>query len=328
MRPWLRLISLPCLMALGVWAWSPGPAAAATKVSFGQVSPTATIWPAVVATKKGFFAANGVEIDMVSIGVSPGMQAVASGSLNIMHNTCNAPISFLEAGGTGVHISLVSMGIHPGVVFGKKGVRGPADLKGQVVGTSSIKSGSTVLLRRVLKARGLGPSDYDVVAGQGSAQIFQGLQAGALSAVWLVPPQSLSAAIGGFPVIGTFQEVAPKFPFVCFVTNDNWVKNNTAVAQGFAKAWLAAVAWLYDPANRAEAEKLLADELKLQPAIAAATYDELIAKSPNTFPRDGKVDLDVLRGMIDVMVEGEELPAPPKGDLRRFLDDTMLSGTK
>ncbi len=133
---------------------------------------------------------------------------------------------------------------------------------------------------------------------------------------------------GGFPLIGTFQEVAPKFPFVCFVTNDNWVKNNTAVAQGFAKAWLSAVAWLYDPANRAEAEKLLADELKLQPAIAAATYDELIAKSPNTFPRDGKVDLDVLRGMIDVMVEGEELPAAPKGDLRRFLDDTMLSGNK
>ena len=328
MRHWLRLTSLPCLMMLGVWAWSPSPAAAATKVSFGQVSPTATIWPAVVATKKGFFAANGVEIDMVSIGVSPGMQAVASGSLNIMHNTCNAPISFLEAGGTGVHISLVSMGIHPGVVFGKKGVKGAADLKGQVVGTSSIKSGSTVLLRRVLKARGLGPGDYDVVAGQGSAQIFQGLQAGALAAVWLVPPQSLSAIAGGFPVIGTFQEVAPKFPFVCFVTNDNWVTNNTAVAQGFAKAWLAAVAWLYDPANRAEAEKLLADELKLQPAIAAATYDELIAKSPNTFPRDGKVDIDVLRGMIDVMVEGEELPAPPKGELRRFFDDTMLSGSK
>ena len=262
---WLIDCGSPRWHALRRWAfrYRPAPATAATKVSFGQVSPTATIWPAFVATKKGFFAQNGVEIDMVSIGVSPGMQAVASGSLNIMHNTCNAPISFIEAGGNGVHISLVSMGIHPGVVVGKKGVKSAADLKGQVVGTSSIKSGSTILLRRVLKARGLGPSDYDLVAGQGSAQIFQGLQAGALAAVWLVPPQSLSRINGGFPVIGTFKEVAPKFPFVCFVTNDNWVKNNTAAAQGFAKAWLAAVAWLYDPANRAEAEKLLADELKL-----------------------------------------------------------------
>jgi ABC-type nitrate/sulfonate/bicarbonate transport system substrate-binding protein len=323
----LRLAALACITALGVTA-SALPGAAATKVSFGQVSPTATIWPAFVATRKGFFAQNGVEIDMVSIGVSPGMQAVASGSLNIMHNTCNAPISFTEAGGKGVRISLVSMGIHPGVVVGKKGVKSAADLKGQVVGTSSIKSGSTILLRRVLKARGLGPSDYDLVAGQGSAQIFQGLQAGAMAAVWLVPPQSLVALNGGFPAIGTFEEVAPKFPFVCFVTNDNWVKNNTAVAQGFAKAWLAAVAWLYDPANRVEAEKILSDELKISPAIAAATYDQLIAKSPNTYPRDGKVDLDVLNGMIDVMVEGEELPARPQGDIRRYLDDTMLSGAK
>ena len=54
------------------------PAHAATKVSFGQVSPTATLWPGFVATKKGFFAANGVEMDIVSIGVSPGMSALGA----------------------------------------------------------------------------------------------------------------------------------------------------------------------------------------------------------------------------------------------------------
>jgi ABC-type nitrate/sulfonate/bicarbonate transport system substrate-binding protein len=321
-----RLLS-PSTVAL-VIAFMAGPAPAATKVSFGVVSPTATTWPGFIATRKGFFAANGVEMDTVSIGVSPGMQAVASGSLNIMLNTCNAPISFVEAGGTGVHVSLIAMGIHPGVVVGKKGLGNAAGIKGQVVGTSSIKSGSTILLRRVLKARGLGASDYDVVAGQGSAQIFQGLQAGAYAAIWLVPPQSLTAAAAGYPVIGTFREVAPKFPFVCFVTNDNWVKGNTATAQAFAKAWLAAVAWLYDPANRADAESILADGLKQTPQVAAATYDELILKSTDTYPRDGKVGLDVLSGMIDVMVEGEELPAKPAGDLRRFLDDTMLAGSK
>ena len=59
-----------------------------------------------------------------------------------------------------------------------------------MIGTSAIKSGSTILLRRLLKADGLGDKDYDLVAGQGSVQIFNGLRAGALAAVWLVPPQS------------------------------------------------------------------------------------------------------------------------------------------
>ncbi len=315
-------------LALQAAAFGADLARSATKVSFGQVSPTATVWPGVVATKKGFFAANGVEMDTVSIGVSPGMQAVASGSLNIMHNTCNAVISFIEMGGGGVHLSLVSMGIHPGVVVAKKGLKSASELKGKVVGTSSIKSGSTILLRRLLKARGLEPSDYDLVAGQGSAQIFSGLQAGALDAVWLVPPQSLTAATAGYPVIGAFKEVAPKFPFVCFATNDNWLKNNTGVAKGFARAWLAAVAWLYDPANRAEAERLLAEALKLPPEIAAASYDELIVKNKDTYPRDGRVDPDVLRAMIDIMVEGEELPAKPQGDIGRYLDETMLARGK
>ena len=324
MRAWLSL-ALPTALALQAFAFGWDPARAATKVSFGQVSATATMWPGVVATKKGFFAANGVEMDTVSIGVSPGMQAVAAGSINIMHNTCNAVISFIESGGSGVHLSLVSMGIHPGVVVGKKGLKSASELKGKVVGTSSIKSGSTILLRRLLKARGLEASDYDVVAGQGSAQIFSGLQAGALDAVWLVPPQSLTATAAGYPVIGTFKEVAPKFPFVCFATNDAWVKANTSAAQGFARAWLAGVAWLYDPANRTEAEKLLAEALKLSPEIAAATYDELIVKNKDTYPRDGKPDLDVVRAMIDIMVEGEELPGRPQGDVRRYLDDTMLA---
>src|SRR5437016_10493 len=117
MRLWLRVAFLT-VSAFLVLASGGEPARAAMKVSFGQVSPTATTWPGIVATRKGFFAANGVEMDTVSIGVSPGMPAVASGSLNIMHNTCNAVISFIEQGGRGTHLSLVSMGIHPGVVVG------------------------------------------------------------------------------------------------------------------------------------------------------------------------------------------------------------------
>src|ERR1700722_3911499 len=99
------------------------PADAADKVSFGQVSPPATVWPGTIATKKGFFAANNIELDAVSIGVSPGMQAVASGSLDIMHNPCNAPIAFYEGGGINVRISMVSMSTHPALLIGRKGMK-------------------------------------------------------------------------------------------------------------------------------------------------------------------------------------------------------------
>jgi len=300
------------------------PAHAADRVTFGQVSPTATMWPATVAAKKGFFAANNIDLEMLSIGVSPGMQAVASRSIDIMHNTCNAPISFFEGGGGNVRISMVSMSTHPAVLIGKKGMKGAEELTGKVVGTSSIKSGSTILLRRLLKARGLGEKDYDVIAGQGSTQIFNGLQAGALDAVWLVPRQSYTASSAGYAVLGSFREVAPKFPFVCFVTNTQWLKAKQDIGRRFVKAWLGAVAWLHDPANRAEAEKLLAAELKVSADAAAKTYDDLIVRNPDTFPRNGRLDPDALRSMLSIMVEGEELARMPQGDPRKYLDETLL----
>jgi ABC-type nitrate/sulfonate/bicarbonate transport system substrate-binding protein len=299
------------------------PVGAVERVTFGQVSPTATLWPGVVATKKGFFAAAGVEMDLVSIGVSPGQQAVASGSLNIMHNACNAVIAFIEQGGTGARLGMVSMAGHPAVLIGRKGLKDARELKGKSIGTSSINSGSTILLKRLLKAKGLGDGDYDLVAGQGSAQIFQGLQAGALDAVWLVPPQSFTAAAAGFSVLGTFQEVAPKFMFVCFAVNAEWMTAKPGVARGFAQAWLQGVAWLYDPANRAEAEKLLADELRITREIAAQSYDQLVVRN-QAYPRDGKVDPAALRAVIEIMVEGKELAAMPQGDVAKYVDERLL----
>ena len=126
------------------------------------------------------------------------------------------------------------------------------------------------------------------------------------------------------PCSASFREVAPKFPFVCFVTNTEWLKAKRDVGRRFVKAWLEAVAWLHDPANRAEAEKLLAEALKVPADAAAKTYDDLIVKNPDTFPRDGRLDPTALKEMVSIMVEGEELPAMPQGDLGRYLDDSLL----
>jgi ABC-type nitrate/sulfonate/bicarbonate transport system substrate-binding protein len=142
--------------------------------------------------------------------------------------------------------------------------------------------------------------------------------------VLLVPPQSYVAESAGYPVLGAFREVAPKFPFVCFVTNTEWLRAKHDVGRRFVKAWLEAVAWLHDPANRAEAEKLLAEALKVPADAAAKTYDDLIVINPDTFPRDGRLDPEALKEMVSIMVEGEELAAMPQGDLGRYLDDSLL----
>jgi NitT/TauT family transport system substrate-binding protein len=299
-------------------------AAEARKVVAGQVSATATSWPAIIAQRKDFWTANGISVETVQIGVSEGMQALTSGSLNLMHSPCNTVINFIERGGKNVRIGLVTVAPHPGVLIGRKGLTNASELRGKSIGVSSVSSGSTILVRRLLKARGLNDSDYDVVGGQGTAEMFKGLQAGVFDAVWLVPPQSISAVKAGFSILGTFREVAPKFEFACFAVNTDWLKQDPEAARAFGKSWIEAVNWLYEPANRADAERYLVEEMKLPADIANKTYEEMILKHSDTYPRDGRTDLQAVRAVVNIMVEGGELTTMPKSEVREYVDERML----
>jgi ABC-type nitrate/sulfonate/bicarbonate transport system substrate-binding protein len=326
---WMRsAISACAFMAVGamVWFGNEAGAAPAPKVSVGQVSATATSWPMIIAQRQGFFAANGIEIETIQIGVSEGMQALTSGSLSLMHDPCNTVIAFIERGVKNVRIGIVTVATHPGILIGKKGVGGIGELRGKTIGVSSVNSGSTVLVRRLLKAHGLENGQYDVVGGQGTAELFKGLQAGVFDAVWLIPPQSVAATDAGFPALGTFREVAPKFEFACFAANLDWLKSDPKDARAFGKSWLAGVSWLYDPANRAEAESYLADAMKLAPAVARETYEEMVVKNTDYYPRDGKTDPEALRAVVDISFQGGELQTMPTSDVSSYVDETMLGG--
>ncbi|RDJ93798.1 hypothetical protein B4Q13_19410, partial [Lacticaseibacillus rhamnosus] len=83
--------------------------------------------------------------------------------------------------------------------------------------------------------------------------------------------------------LGSFREVAPKFPFVCFVTNAEWLRKGD-VGRRFVKAWLAAGAWVDGPANRAGAGKLLAGAAKGAPAPAGQNHGHPHVNNPAPLP--------------------------------------------
>lgn len=294
----------------------------AQTISLGNVSQTSTSWPQYVAEQKGIFSKHGVQLDNVQIGTSEGMQATGAGSLNAMHGPCNSHVAFAERGGQNTVIGLVTVSPHPGVVVASKAITSVEQLKGKAVGVASVNSGSTVLVRRLLESKGLVEADYGVIGGQGTAQLYAGLKAGAYDAVYSVPPYSAAAKAEGFTILGGFSEVAPNVPFTCIAFNTGWLKDNAETARGFVSAWLEAVTWLQASGNREEATSILATTLKLEPAVAEATYAEMIGGG--RFPADGAFTDASFAEMIDVMVRGGEVPEAPDGDLTSFFDNSLL----
>ena len=306
---------------------APQSAPAADTVTVGIISPTATSWPEYIGVRKGFFQDEGVAIDEVQIGVVEGAQALSAGSLHIMHEPCNSLITFIEKGGRNVVIDSVTITPHPGVIVSAKANDRIADLKGKVLGVPSINAGSTVMLRQLLAQKGLPRSEYELVTGTGTANLYNGLRAGAFQATWLMPPQSLAAASEGFHVLASFAEFAPDIPYNCLGINKPWHDANPKLLEKFNATWLKAVRWLYDPQNKREASQILADKSKLKLDVAESTYDEMVAKV-RAFSLDGKADLPGFKKLIDVMVEGGELSAQPTGDVTRYLGGAVRQTTK
>lgn len=298
-------------------------AAADATVTLGRVAKTSTAWPEFVASDHGEWAKSGIKLDQVQIGVSEGVQALGAGSLNAMHGPCNSMVSYAAKGGKDTTMVFVTVAPHPGVVIAGKSIKSASDLKDKVIGVASVNSGSTVLVRELLAEKGLPVEDQGIVGGQGTPQLYRGLAAGAYDAVYSIPPFSSAAKADGYTVLGSFSEVAPKVPFTCVAMNTKWVEENGETARNFVKTWLAGVAWLNDPANEEEATSILQRELKLEPKVAATTYDEMVGES-TVFPGDGRLSEEAYQAMTKIMVEGGELDEAPEGTVDDYFTDKLL----
>jgi ABC-type nitrate/sulfonate/bicarbonate transport system substrate-binding protein len=110
--------------------------------------------------------------------------------------------------------------------------------------------------------------------------------AGAVDAVPVVPPQDQVLRDQGFNAVAYYPDYFPNLTLSTTAVTRAWAAANPDV---FMRAQAAAIAWLYDPANKDEALKLLMEETKADLAAAKHGYDVYITKM-HMFPKDGCVE--------------------------------------
>ncbi|MEK7782672.1 MAG: ABC transporter substrate-binding protein, partial [Candidatus Binatota bacterium] len=194
------LLSLPCL--------------AQEKVKLRVSSATKTLGygPLWVASKMGFFARQGLDVDLVVIrGSDVAIQALAGGSLEISGSAADAPIAAVERGLDLVIIGGIINGLTQSIMAGKK-FKTYEDLRGSTFGAISLTSGVTFALRWVMKSKGLEyPRDYKLLVIGGSPQTYAALTTGQIDAAALSLPLNYAAEELGFSEIGRFIDVVPNY---------------------------------------------------------------------------------------------------------------------
>jgi ABC-type nitrate/sulfonate/bicarbonate transport system substrate-binding protein len=129
----------------------------------------------------------------------------------------------------------------------------------------TISSGNTtgdyfdVVMRMVLAANGLRDGDYTMRTMPGAARM-PALTTGQVSAALLSAYDANIAMRDGYKSFGLVGDFVKDIQYSGYVMDDSWAKTNEAAVVGYLRALLSATSWLFDPANREEANRLFLAE--------------------------------------------------------------------
>jgi ABC-type nitrate/sulfonate/bicarbonate transport system substrate-binding protein len=276
--------------------------------------------PLSVASQKGFFDRQGLDVELVVIRASDvGIQALAGGSLEIAGSASDAPIAAIEKGLDLVIVGGIINGLSQSIMAAKK-FKTYADLRGATFGAISLTSGVTFALRQVLKAKGLEyPRDYKLLVIGGTPQTYAALLSGQIDAAALSLPVNYAAEEQGFNEIGRFVDVIPNYQLAALSTKRSWAEKNRPVLVRVMKAMAETMHWLYR--NKEAGADLLAKEMKLKPEHARRGWD--FYTSTRTWHPDGDVNLDGLQIVSQIYWEQTQSKGPvPKA--AKYVDQSYL----
>ncbi len=273
------------------------PARAADKIAAGTLGGQAPLWPFYIASRKGFFAAQNLDVDInfAQSGAAVTQQLTA-GSIEIALSVgINDPIHAIDKGAPVAIVRIIGNAA-PYVLIGKKGIKTIADLKGKTVSIGSTKDMTTIYFERMAAMSGLKRGYYDVVSAGVAAARYAALKAGVVDAALVLPPLNFQAEKAGYVSIAFAPDYVKDLPFTGMAVFKPWAAQHGDLVKRMLAVTDASIAWLADPAHRDEAVDLLVKAGRADPEDSAASYDLL--RRSGYFEPTSKVSRAKLQNLI------------------------------
>jgi NitT/TauT family transport system substrate-binding protein len=263
-------------------------ARAADKVIAGSLGGQAPLWAIYVALHKGFFTAEGLDVEMNFAQSGAAVtQQLTGGSLDVALSVgISDPIHAIEKGAPLALIRIVGNSA-PYILIAKPNIKTFADLKGK-----TISSGAPNDVTNSLKK-----GDYEIISAGVAAARFAALKAGVADAAIVLPPLNFVANASGFSTIGFAADFVKDLPFTGMAVHRRWAGANLSAAKRLLAATDKSVAWLADPTHRAEAVELLVKHARATKEDAEASYDFL--RRIDYFEPGSKISRKKLQNVLD-----------------------------
>jgi ABC-type nitrate/sulfonate/bicarbonate transport system substrate-binding protein len=269
-------IAAAAIALLGARASADTPAK--TVVRFATPSITAQNWPHFIADARGFFAREGLDVQLIAIDPVAIVPALIGGSVDVALTPATQLILGIDKG-AGVVATGSGADRMPYHLMVPGSVKTVKDLAGKHVAAVSPIELYTLVIKRILRKGGLDPDkDVDLVYGGGQNQRYAAVAGGAVQAGLFAAPQDTKLAESGFHALAFTPDYYKYLQLSITAVRRDWAVKNPAAMRGYLKAMAEASRWLADPANKADALAILEKATNVSAFEAADAYDEYVVK--------------------------------------------------
>ena len=285
------------------------------------VFPGGFNWPIFVGQDKGFFEKNGVSVKVVPTPNSQfQLKGLIEGKFDIAMTAMDNVIAYSEGQGaakTDVEPDIFAfMGVDNGFLrlVAVPEVKSFGDLKGKQISVDALTTGYAFVLRKLLENGGLKEGDIEFVSAGGGIQRYNALMEKKHAATLLISPFEVNAEAKGFNRLANADEALGHYQGVVGATRRSWAKQNEKELVGYIRGFTAAVDWLLDPANKAEAIAILRKHVPNTPEDQAERSYGILVHPTKGFTRGAVMDVEGVKMVLSLRSQytGKQLNDPAK----------------
>ena len=207
---------------------------AAEKFFISIPGPTLSYVPLYYGQEKGFFAQEGLDLQVLVVRGIVGVSSLMSGEIDV---TCHAGSGF-SAALRGVPVKVISVTrdrpIHELIVGAA--INQPAEMKGKSIAVGSLDGTAAIMTRRILQAKGLdAQKDLSFLSMDTPARL-QSLLSGRVAGAMMTPPAVYLALDQGYKVFGRGRDYM-RYLQTGVVSTDSHIKQKRERLVRFLRAW-------------------------------------------------------------------------------------------
>jgi NitT/TauT family transport system substrate-binding protein len=254
-----------------------------------------------VAKDRGLYVNNGSDVELIQMRPNVAMAALLSGGIDYVELIG----SIIRSAAKGLPVRAISTSIKAPFfsVVAQNKYKSIKDLKGGIIGLTSIGGTNYISTRLTLRHFGLDPDkDVKLLAIGDEKLVYDAFKIGRADAIVVAPPFSVQLKMEGFPVLAQTADYVV-IPFSGLGTTVDKIKSNRPQIKRLLKAEIEALRLIQS--NPVATTDVIRKRFHMDEKLARESYDTVV----NAFSRDGRVPLDGVDVLLQIEKDAKQIPA-------------------